>query len=128
MPDSNRTHITLILDRSGSMASIKSDVIAGVNNFINEQKKVPGRCTLTVVQFDDKDPYEVLIDKKDIADATVLTDYQPRGWTPLYDAVGRGIVMTGDWLRSLRDNERPEKVVFVIMTDGAENHSKGASR
>ncbi len=119
------THCTLILDRSGSMMSIRTDVIGGVNQFIKTQREQPGECTFTLVQFDSKDPYEVLCDHVPIKEAKDLGDeYVPRDWTPLFDAIGRGITNTGSWLASLPEHERPEKVVFVTMTDGAENASK----
>lgn len=118
------THICLILDRSGSMSGIKEDVIGGVNNFLKEQREAPGECTLTLVQFDDQNPYEIIHDGP-VKDAKDLRDnYQPRGLTPLYDAMGRGIVNTGIKLAAMPDSERPERVVFVTMTDGLENASK----
>lgn len=121
----NATHITLILDRSGSMNFIRGDVIGGVNAFIKEQKETPGECSLTLVQFDSTNPYEVICDHLDIKDVKNLGDeYRPRGMTPLYDAVGRGILKTGEYLGNLPEHERPDKVIFVTMTDGAENHSK----
>lgn len=125
----NYTHITLILDRSGSMMSVRGDVIGGVNRFIEEQKAVPGECTFTLVQFDDSDPYETIVDFKPIAEVKPLGDeYSPRGWTPLYDAVGLGIVRTGEKLASLPGDQRPSKVVFVTQTDGMENRSKEYTR
>jgi hypothetical protein len=54
------THIAVILDRTGSMESIRDDTIGGFNAFLNEQKQQPGKASLTLVQFDDQDPYEVL--------------------------------------------------------------------
>lgn len=119
------THITLILDRSGSMTDIRSDVIGGIKKFIQEQKEGPGECTLTLVQFDSMNNYEVIHDFKPIQEIgeDISAWYQPRGWTPLYDAVGKGIVQTGERLAALPEDQRPEKVVFVTMTDGQENHS-----
>lgn len=125
----NCVHCTLILDRSGSMQSIRSDVIGGVNAFLKEQRELPGECTFTLVQFDDAGPYDVLCDFKPIKEAKDLGDeYLPRGLTPLCDAVGKGIVSLGEKLRSLPEADRPEKVVFVTMTDGLENASKEYDR
>lgn len=123
------THVSVILDRSGSMQSVRSDVIGGFNTFLAEQKSVLGDCTLTLVQFDGQDPYEVLRDFVPIQSVAPLGDeYLPRASTPLYDAVGRGIVETGNRLAARREEERPEKVVFVIITDGLENASREYDR
>lgn len=119
------THITMILDRSGSMGTIRSDVVGGFNAFLDEQKKVPGKCTVTLVQFDSENPYDVLRHMTQLADVKPLgEEYQPRSNTPLYDALGRGIVNTGIDLTALPEAERPGKVVFVIITDGLENASR----
>lgn len=119
------SHITVILDRSGSMVSKKSDVIGGFNRFLDEQKAVPGECTVTLVQFDSQDPYEILRDFSPLADVKPLgKEYQPRGNTPLYDAVGRDIADTGAKLEALAESHRPSKVIFVIVTDGLENASR----
>lgn len=119
-------HIHVILDRSGSMESIRSDVIGGFNVFIEEQKKVPGEATLTLVQFDDEDPYEVIHSFKNIQEVAPLTQetFVPRGWTPLLDAIGRAINDCGQKLSVMTEDERPEKVIFCIFTDGRENRSK----
>jgi Mg-chelatase subunit ChlD len=114
----------MILDRSGSMSSVRGDIIGGFNQLVSDQKKVPGKCTVTLVQFDSADPYEILRDMQDIAVVADLGDeYKPRSNTPLYDAVGRGIVNTGEKLAALPEHERPSKVVFVVLTDGLENAS-----
>lgn len=121
----NYTHITMILDRSGSMQSVRSDVVGGFNQFLAEQKAVPGDCTVTLVQFDDQGPYDILRDCTPIKDVEPLgNEYLPRGMTPLYDAVGRGIVNTGERLANMPEHDRPAKVVFVTITDGLENSSR----
>jgi len=120
----NKTDITIILDRSGSMGSVKDDTIGGFNNFLEEQQKVEGEASLSLVQFDDQ--YEVVYMDKDINSADKLTEatFQPRGMTALFDAVGRTINSTGQRLAGLSEVERPNKVVFIILTDGFENASK----
>jgi Mg-chelatase subunit ChlD len=124
--NSNKAHITMILDRSGSMSAVASDVIGAVNRFIDDQKATPGECTFTLVQFDDRDPYEVIQDAVKITDANHLsaTTYVPRGNTPLLDAIGKGIVSLGETLANTPENDRPGKVIFVIQTDGQENASR----
>ncbi|CAN5485090.1 VWA domain-containing protein [soil metagenome] len=120
----DKTDITIILDRSGSMSSVKDDTIGGFNNFLGEQQKVEGEAVLSLVQFDDQ--YEVVYLDKDINSADKLTDetFQPRGMTALFDAVGRTINSVGNRLAVLPEAERPNQVLFVIFTDGFENSSQ----
>ncbi len=119
------THITILLDRSGSMQSIKSSVVEGINSFVFQQKKVPGECTLTLVQFDDVERSEIVFDRKDLAEVPLLTEYsfEPRGCTPLHDAMALEITRLGKELSSMPEETRPSRVLFVIMTDGLENAS-----
>ncbi len=113
--------ITMIIDRSGSMSTVKDEVIGSVKNFINDQKKVKGKATITMVQFDDQ--YQVDYNGIDIQD-TPDFEFRPRGMTAMYDAIGRTIVSTGGRLAAMNEDDRPEKVVIMIQTDGAENASK----
>jgi uncharacterized protein YegL len=114
----------MILDRSGSMESVKSDTIGGFNSFLSEQQKVEGEASISLMQFDDQ--YEVVYTDKDVKSADKLTQetFRPRGMTALYDAIGRTINSVGQRLSDTDENERPDKVVFVILTDGFENASK----
>lgn len=120
----NKTDITIILDRSGSMDSVKSDTIGGFNSFLSSQQKNETEAALSLVQFDDQ--YETLYIDKDIRQADKLTDqtFEPRGMTALFDAIGRTINSVGQRLANLNESERPDKVLLVIMTDGLENASK----
>lgn len=120
------THITVILDRTGSMESIRDDTIGGFNAFLKQQKAEPGTATLTLVQFDSQDPYEVIHRFKPIAEVPALNreTYVPRASTPLLDALGRGINDLEASLGELKEEDRPAKVVVVIVTDGQENSSR----
>jgi len=122
----NYTHITVILDRSGSMESIRDDVIGGFNSFLAEQQTAPGTATMTLVQFDTQNPYEVLASFQLIGTIAPLTRdlYVPRASTPLLDAIGRGINDLEATLHKMKEEERPEKVIFLIVTDGQENSSR----
>ena len=120
--------ITVILDRSGSMASIASDVVGGFNAFVADQCGQPGECRLTLVQFDHE--YQVVYAGRPITEAPLLASdtYQPRGTTALLDAIGRTIESTGDRLRALPEVDRPDRVLLVITTDGLENASTDYTR
>jgi hypothetical protein len=122
------THISVVLDRSGSMSSCKSDVIGGYNQLVEDQKKAEGTATLTLAQFDTE--YEVLSDMVDLKSAKGLTDktFVPRGSTALLDAIGRTIVDTDASILGMDEKDRPENVIFVIITDGEENASRETSR
>jgi hypothetical protein len=120
------THITVILDRTGSMQSIRDDTIGGFNAFLEQQKIEPGMATLTLVQFDTQDPYEVIHKFKPIQEVSALTreTFVPRASTPLLDALGRGINDLEACIGQLKEEDRPAKVVVVIVTDGRENSSR----
>jgi hypothetical protein len=129
MPDSNYTDLTFVLDGSGSMVSIAEAIKEGFDGMITEQKKVPGKMRVTLVQFD-TDPwhgsdmrYQYRYQNADIHDVKPL-QFEPGNNTPLNDAVGRAIRETGQRLSNMPEHERPGKVFCVIMTDGQENASR----
>lgn len=120
----NYSDITVVLDRSGSMGVLTNEVIGAFNSFVDDQKQVEGEATFTLIQFDDR--YEVNCEAINIQDVSHLdeTSYVPRGMTALFDAVGKAIVSTGKRLSDMAESDRPEKVIFLIQTDGEENASK----
>jgi hypothetical protein len=122
----DRTHFSVILDRTGSMESIRQDTIGGFNGFLREQQAQPSPATFTLVQFDSQDPYEVLHSFTPIGMIAPLTEatYVPRATTPLFDAIGRGINDLAGRLDAMAADQRPQKIVFVIVTDGHENASR----
>lgn len=122
----NYTHINILIDRSGSMESIRDDTIGGYNAFLQEQQKTEDRTTLTLVQFDTQDPFEVIYRAVPLTEADPLSreSYVPRAMTPLFDALGRCINDCESMPASMEDSERPGQVLFVVVTDGQENSSR----
>lgn len=125
MPRVDLTEIVFVVDRSGSMSVIAADMCGGFDTFIEEQKKLPGECLVTLAQFDSA--YELVYTGKPIADVPPLT-LVPRGATALLDAVGRTVDAVGERLGRTAEEDRPGKVLFVIVTDGLENVSLEYSR
>lgn len=118
------TEIIFILDRSGSMGGLESDTIGGFNAMLAKQKKVPGEARVTTVLFDDQ--YELLHHRIPLEGICPLTDkeYYVRGCTALLDAIGKTIHQLVHTLKHTTEDYRPEKVIFIITTDGLENASK----
>jgi Mg-chelatase subunit ChlD len=119
-------HISVLLDRSGSMAAIANDVVGGFNAFIGEQRRREGSARLTLVQFDTGDPFEVVIDGEALDDVADLEPgaFIPRGGTPLLDAMAALIVGTDAEIAARADRGLPiEDQLVVIITDGQENSS-----
>jgi hypothetical protein len=107
------------------MESIREDTIGGFNAFLNQQRAEPGVATLTLVQFDSQDPYEIIHKFKPVGAVPELTreTFVPRASTPLLDAMGRGINDLEKSLTEMKEEEKPSRVVMVIITDGQENSS-----
>jgi Mg-chelatase subunit ChlD len=124
----NSTYITIVLDRSGSMEEIAKQTIAGFNSFLKEQQSVKGDAKITLVQFDHE--YQPVYEAIDIHIAPELTrkTYVPRGMTALLDAIGTTIKSTREKIKLMKEHERPSKLIFVVITDGHENHSRYFSR
>jgi hypothetical protein len=120
----NMTEIVCILDESRSMIGLADETISGYNTFIKEQQALPGEAKLTTVLFNNK--YHKLYDRLDIGSVEPLDDkkYQPEGMTALLDAIGQTIDDIGKHLAAEAEENRPSKVVFMIITDGMENVSK----
>lgn len=117
------TEIVYILDRSGSMAGLEADTIGGFNSMMEKQKKTGEKAYVSTVLFDDR--REVLHDRVPINKIGKMTDkeYYVRGSTALLDAVGEAIRHIGNVHKYARPEDRPEKTIFVITTDGLENAS-----
>lgn len=121
MTDAQLTDIRVILDRSGSMATIRKDMEGGFDHFIAEQRNATGTVRVSLYQFDSV--YETVYENKSLAEVPPCA-IDPRGSTALLDAIGTTIVRTGDQLAALEEAQRPGLVVVVIVTDGLENASR----
>ena len=120
----NTVDVVFILDRSGSMGGLESDTIGGFNSMLEKQRKVEGKAFITTVLFDDQ--YELLHDRVNITKVNNITEkeYFVRGSTALLDAIGKTIAKEKAIQDTLGKNEKADKVLFVIITDGLENASK----
>ena len=120
----NLTEIVFILDRSGSMAGLESDTIGGFNAMIEKQKAEPGEALISTVLFDNTS--QVIHDRIPLDRVPKMTEkeYYVRGCTALLDAVGGAIRHIGNVHKYVREEDRPEKTLFVITTDGMENASR----
>ncbi|MBR6019781.1 MAG: hypothetical protein IK055_06145 [Lachnospiraceae bacterium] len=118
------TEIIYILDRSGSMGGLEADTIGGYNSLLAKQKKEEGEALFSTVLFDDR--IDVLHDRKPIGEIEPITDkeYFVRGCTALLDAVGGAIHHIRNVHKYIREEDVPEKTLFIITTDGMENASK----
>ena len=113
--NSKPTQIIMVLDRSGSMDSIARATVDGINSFIKEQKAAEGEAYMTLVQFDNE--YQIDYASKPLNEVINLVKgetFIPRATTALYDAIGR----------TINEVKTKDDVIFVIVTDGAENASK----
>lgn len=116
--------INFVLDMSGSMEAIRQSTISGFNEFKNDQAREDGEAFFTLTLFDTE--FITVCDAvpvREVLDLTMQT-YAPRGMTALYDAIGRTMVSTDAFVAA----NKPDQVLFVIMTDGEENSSKEYSR
>ena len=120
----NLTELVFILDRSGSMSGLESDTIGGYNSMLQKQKNTEGEAFVSTVLFDDSS--EVLFDRVPLDKMPNMTsnDYYVRGCTALLDALGGAIHHIGNVHKYAREEDVPEKTIFVITTDGMENASR----
>lgn len=118
------TELVMILDRSGSMGGLESDTIGGFNSMIEKQKKEEGDALVSAVLFDNMQ--EVLYDRMEIGKVEPMDEnqYYVRGCTALLDAVGGAIHHIGNVHKYAREEDVPEKTIFIIITDGLENASR----
>lgn len=129
MADGNKCLIVALLDRTGSMASVKTDTEGAFNAFIAQQldltAELNDEVVVTLAQFDSSTPgmVEDVYTMRRLADVPPLV-LEPRAFTPLHDALGYTISRTDTQLTNLPEDERPGRVVFIVMTDGRDNYSR----
>ena len=121
----NFIHVCFIIDSSGSMCGSEADVIGGFKRVVNEQKaNENGSCVISVVDFNTRP--EIVYIGKDVNDINSDLNYVTGGGTALLDAIYIGIEKTHKW--NMAQDNKPEKTMVVIMTDGGENCSRTYSR
>ncbi|MCD4714757.1 MAG: hypothetical protein K8R73_15885 [Clostridiales bacterium] len=120
----NLAELIFILDRSGSMSGLESDTIGGYNSMLKKQMDSAGEAFITTVLFDDE--YELLHDRINLKGVRPITEkeYFVRGTTALLDAIGKSIQKIINVQRNTSENEKAEKILFVVTTDGLENASR----
>lgn len=121
-----KNEIIVVLDRSGSMAGIKSDMVGGLRTFVEEQRKV-GEAGFTLARFDEQ--YEVVMEGVPLSKVNITDDILvPRNRTALLDALGRTVTLQGERFAKMAASEKPERVVLLVITDGLENASREWTR
>lgn len=119
MTNPNYTHVTLVVDRSGSMSSMRVEAQDGINLLLREQFMEEGEVSFTVVDFDTE-----IVEVESMRREPFEYQLVPRGSTALLDATAHAILKTGEDLAALEEDKRPGKVLFVVITDGQENASR----
>jgi hypothetical protein len=119
MTDPKYSALLLIIDRSGSMSSIRDEMVGSLTTVLRDQAKQPGMLTVDVVTFDDRiETTHVHADP-----STIEVELEPRGMTALLDAIGIGATEFGGRLAAMPEHARPANVLVVVATDGMENAS-----
>ena len=124
MPREDYVHLCIVLDASGSMEAIESDIKGTFKTFMDEQFREEGKTVIDVFQFSDE--VARIVDRANAAEFKndLMDSYRCSGCTALHDAVCTAIDTIGKEFSALPEEERPGKVLFVIITDGHENNSR----
>lgn len=119
-----KTHVTFVLDSSGSMTAIEDDTKGGFDRLLEEQRTEEGAATVTLYDFDTH--VDRVYRGRPVEEAPGLDadNYRPGGSTALYDAIATAVTETHDRIETIPADGRPDHVVVVILTDGKENASE----
>jgi Mg-chelatase subunit ChlD len=119
-----KTHVTFVLDSSGSMSAIEDDTRGGFNSLLEEQRTEEGTATVTLYDFNTA--VNRVYRGRPVEEAPRLDreNYRPGGSTALYDAMATAVTETDERLGKIPEDARPDHVVVVILTDGKENASE----
>ncbi len=117
-------HVGLVLDASGSMSGLKNSTISMMKNLFSSVSSTESKVIIDLWQFDNEVKH--LIDGEDVSSGApkAIEGYEIGGCTALYDAIGIGINSLGQKFAAMDENDRPDAVVFAILTDGFENASR----
>ncbi len=118
------THVALVLDASGSMSPLQESTISTMKEFFESLKSPEDKTVVDLWQFDERVRH--LIDGVDLEKGAgeAIENYTIGGCTALYDAICTGIDELGKKFAAMPELERPDAVVFAILTDGFENASQ----
>ena len=120
----NVTEMVFILDKSGSMYGREADTFGGFNAMIDKQREEEGEAIVSTILFCDES--QVIHDRVPVREVGKMTDkeYRPGGCTALLDAIGDAVRHIRNVHTYAREEDRPDKTIFVITTDGLENASR----
>lgn len=120
----NLVEVTFIIDKSGSMCDLLDETIIGFNTMIDEQKKIEGEVIVNTVLFNHRiellHKNEILENIKHITKQNYITN----GYTSLLDTIGTSVTKILQKHLCMKKEDRPNKTLFIITTDGHENSSR----
>jgi uncharacterized protein YegL len=119
--DKDYTHLAFVVDRSGSMNGIHTDMNGAITKMLSDQQGQPGYCLVDITTFDTivERPYTNV--RPDDVKGEIIV---PRGGTALHDAIGLTVVALGERFAKMDEEDRPGQVILVVVTDGMENSSR----
>jgi uncharacterized protein YegL len=123
--DKDYTHLAFVVDRSGSMNGIHTDMNGAITKMLADQQGQPGYCLVDITTFDTvvEQPYTNV--RPDDVKGEIIV---PRGGTALLDAIGVTVVTLGERFAKMDEADRPSQVIIVVVTDGMENSSREYNR
>ncbi len=125
-----RVYNIIILDKSGSMSSIRKEAIDGCNETIGSIRAAQKRHHDTQEHYISLAAFcgcgiDMIYDKTPIDEAQELTwdKYSPCCMTPLFDAIGNTVKRMETYTQSIAEFV-DTAVLVTIITDGYENASR----